>query len=257
MKLDALFFGAHPDDVELSAGGTVAKLVKLGYKVGICDITRGEAGTRGSAEMRDKEAEDAAKILGVHVRENLELPDTEFVNDRANQLKAIRIIRKYQPEFVFCQYWNDRHPDHMHASDLVRESSFYSGLSKIETSDKGKLQEKFRPAKVIYYAARYEFSRIDGHIFIVDITDTIDIKMKAMAAFASQFFNPTYKSDEPQTYISSPEFTDAIRNRAAHFGSLIDAKYGESFLVREFPSVPDPVKFFRDGGQDVNKLGLA
>lgn len=257
MKLDALFFGAHPDDVELSAGGTVAKLVALGHKVGICDITRGEAGTRGNAELREREAAEAAKILGVEVRENLGLPDTIFQNDRPNQLKAIQVIRKYRPDYVFCQYWVDRHPDHGHASDLIREASFYSGLTKIETSENGKAQSPFRPLKVVYYAARHEFSRLDGHTFVVDISDHLETKMKAMEAFASQFYNPDYRSEEPATYISTPEFRQTIRDRAAYYGSLIDSRYGEIFLVKENMSVSDPIGFFRSGGQDVNKLGFA
>ena len=258
MKLDAMFFGAHPDDVELSAGGTVAKLVKLGHTIGICDLTRGEAGTRGTAEMRDKEAQDAAGILGVAVRENVGLPDTIFKNTYENQLEIIRIIRKYRPDFVFTQYWNDRHPDHIHASHLVREAAFYSGLSKTVTTDNGQPQKAFRPKRVIYYAARYEFSRAEGsNMFIVDISDTLEIKMKAMAAFASQFYNPDYKSGEPQTSISTPEFRETIENRARHFGSLIDKKYGEPFLTKEHFGVSDPIGFLRAGGQDMNKLGFA
>ncbi|MCB0832313.1 MAG: bacillithiol biosynthesis deacetylase BshB1 [Bacteroidetes bacterium] len=257
MKLDVLFFGAHPDDVELSAGGTVAKLVKLGYQVGICDLTRGEAGTRGSAELRDKEARDAATILGVSERVNCNLPDTVFKNTRENQLKVIEIIRKYQPEFVFVHYWNDRHPDHIHASDLVRESTFYAGLPKIETAISGKPQAAFRPRRIIYYAARYEFSRTDGSAFVVDITDTFQTKIKAMEAFSSQFYNPAYQSEEQDTYISTKEFRGVIESRARHYGSLIDAPYGEPFLTQEHLSVPDPIDFFRKGGQDINKLGFA
>ncbi len=256
MKLDALFFGAHPDDVELSCGGTVAKLVKLGYKVGICDITRGEAGTRGNAEIRNKEADEAGKILGIEVRSNLDLPDTLFQNDRASQIEVIRIIRKYQPEFVFAPYWNDRHPDHIRASELVRDASFYAGLARIESIEDELAQIPFRPKKNIYYPTRYEFNRADGHVFIVDITETLEIKMKAMAAFGSQFYNPNYKSSDPQTYLSSPEFTSAIIERAAHFGSRIDAKYGEAFLTKESLAVRDPIDFFKAGG-DSNKLGFA
>ncbi len=257
MTLDAMFFGAHPDDVELSAGGTAAKLAKLGYKIGICDLTRGEAGTRGSADMRDKEAQDAAKILGAVVRENLALPDTEFQNTRENQLKVIRLIRTYCPEFIFIPYWDDRHPDHVRASGLLREAAYYAGLAKIITEENGKPQTAFRPRRTIYTPARYLFSRDAGTSFIVDITETFEIKLKSMAAFASQFYNPDYRSKEPQTFISTPEFREAIEARARHFGSLIDKKYGEIFLTRENIGTGDPIKLLRDGGQDTNKSGFA
>ncbi|NUM79947.1 bacillithiol biosynthesis deacetylase BshB1 [bacterium] len=252
MKLDALFFGAHPDDVELSAGGTVAKLCKMGYKIGICDITRGEAGTRGSAEIRDKEAQEAAKILGAVARVNLNVPDTNIENNRENQLKVIQVIRRYTPDFVFTQYWDDRHPDHMHSSQLIRESAFYSGLEKIVTEDHGLTQKHFRPSRVIYYAAWFGFAPS----FIVDISDTFEIKMQAMSAFASQFYDPNYKSNESQTNISTPEFREAIQVRAQHFGSLIAKKYGEPFLTKENIGTNDPIKFLRDG-ESAKKLGFA
>ncbi len=257
MTLDAMFLAAHPDDVELTSGGTVAKLTKLGYRVGICDLTRGEAGTRGSADLRDREAEEAAKILGVTVRENMRIPDTLIESTREHQLKVIQVIRKYRPEFVFIPYWEDRHPDHMRASTLLRESVFYSGLSKIETRDGSELQEAFRPKRTLYCAARYEFKRMTGTILIVDISDTFETKMKAMEAFSSQFFHPEYKSDEPQTYISTPEFRQKLESRARHFGSLIDAEYGEPFLSLEHIGVRDVIGLLRSGTQDVNKLGFA
>jgi bacillithiol biosynthesis deacetylase BshB1 len=246
MAMDAMFFGAHPDDVELSAGGTAAKMAKLGYTIGICDLTRGEAGTRGSAELRDKEALDAAKILGAVVRENLSLPDTEFQSTRENQIKVIRIIRKYCPEFVFIPYWDDRHPDHIRASELLRESAYYAGLAKIVTEDDGKAQTAFRPRRTIYCPARYQFSKDAGTPFIVDITDTFAIKTQALEAFSSQFYNPNYQSNEPQTYISTAEFRETIEARARYFGSLIGKKYGEIFLTREHFGIQDPIKLFRD-----------
>jgi bacillithiol biosynthesis deacetylase BshB1 len=257
MILDVLFFGAHPDDVELTAGGTVAKLTRLNYRVGICDLTRGEAGTRGSAELRDREAEEAARLLGVAVRDNLSLPDAEFQNTPENRLHVIRILRKYRPDFVFAPYWDDRHPDHIHASDLVKESVFYSGLAKIVTDEDGQAQQAFRPKRVLYCPARYEFSKISGTMFIVDISDTFEIKMQAMAAFASQFYNPSYANPEPPTYISTPEFREAIEARARHFGALIDCRYGEPFLSKEYIGIHDPIRILRESGQDINKLGFA
>lgn len=257
MTLDAMFLAAHPDDVELTAGGTVAKLTRLGYKVGICDLTRGEAGTRGNADLRDREAEEAAKILGVAVRVNLRIPDTQIEVNRENQLKIIEVLRKYRPEYVFIPYWEDRHPDHMRASDVIREAAFYSGLARIVTTENGQPQEAFRPKRTLFCAARYDFPRSAGTTIVVDISDTFDVKMKAMEAFSSQFYHPTYQSEEPQTFISTPEFREALEARARHYGSLIDARYGEPFLSVEHLGVSDPIRLLRDSAQDVNKLGFA
>jgi len=252
-----MFLAAHPDDVELTSGGTVAKLTSLGYKVGICDLTRGEAGTRGNADIRAKEADAAAKILGVSIRVNLKIPDTQIEINRDNQLKIIQVLRLYRPEYIFIPHWEDRHPDHMRASDLLREAAFYSGLLRIETHSDGKPQKAFRPKRTLFCAARYDFPRSAGTTIIVDISDTFEIKMKAMAAFSSQFYHPTYKSDEPSTFISTPEFRDTLEARGRHYGSLIDARYGEPFLSVEHLGVADPIRLLRDSAQDVNKLGLA
>lgn len=244
MKLDAMFFGSHPDDVELTSGGTVAKLTQRGYQIGIVDLTRGEAGTRGSAEIRDKEAAEAGKILGVTVRENLEFTDTQIANTRDNQLKIIRILRLYRPEIIFIPYWDDRHPDHVHSSHLCREAAFFSGLRRIESIHMGQAQDAFRPNQIIYCRARFDFSRESGYPFIVDISDTFALKMKAVDAYASQFHNINYATDEPVTHISTPEFLELIEVRARHFGSLIGARYGEPFLSREIFNLDDPIKFF-------------
>lgn len=214
MKCDAMFFGAHPDDVELTAGGTVARLTQLGYKTGIVDLTHGEAGTRGSGDLRDQEAENAGKVLGISVRINLHLPDTNIENTRENQLKIIKALRTFRPDVIFIPYWEDRHPDHGRASHVCREAAFYSGLRKIETNaDDGTNQESFRPKRIVYCRARYEYAREHGFPFIVDISDTFHLKMKAVEAYASQFHNPSYQSDEPLTHISTPAFFRLLRPR--------------------------------------------
>ena len=253
MKLDAVFFGAHPDDVELSSGGTIAKLCHLKYSVGIVDLTRGEKGTRVSADLREQEAQQASKLLGAKLRVNLGIADTMIENNKQNQAKVIEFLRTYQPEVIFIPYWDDRHPDHVHTSVLVKESAFYSGLDKIETQHEGSLQESFRPKRTLYYVARYEFKPS----FIVDVSEFFEKKMTAVKAYGSQFHNSDYQSDEPETFISRPEFLEAIEARAKHYGSLIDALYGEAFLSKENLSVQDPIGFLREGGQDANKLGMA
>ena len=258
MKCDALFFGAHPDDVELTAGGTVARLTQLGYKTGIVDLTHGEAGTRGSGDLRDQEAENAGKVLGISVRINLHLPDTNIENTRENQLKIIKALRTFRPDVIFIPYWEDRHPDHGRASHLCREAAFYSGLRKIETAgDDGNPQDAFRPKRIVYCRARYEYAREHGFPFIVDISDTFHLKMKAVEAYASQFHNPSYQSDEPLTHISTPDFLQVIETKARHYGSLIDKKYGEPFLSREHFGIYDPVQFLHSVGQDLSKLGFS
>ncbi len=257
MKLDAMFFGAHPDDVELTAGGTVARLSALGYRTGIVDLTRGESGTRGSASLREQEAENAAKILRVPIRVNLSLPDANIENTRDNRLKIIELLRLYRPDIVFIPYWEDRHPDHGRASHLCREAAFYSGLQKVETVFGNQPQSAFRPKRIVYCRARYEYAREHGFPFIVDISDTFHLKMKAVEAYASQFHNPNYRSDEPQTHISTPEFLEVIETKARYYGSLIDKKYGEPFLSREHFGVYDPLQFLHTVGQDLSKLGFS
>ncbi|TXD84782.1 bacillithiol biosynthesis deacetylase BshB1 [Subsaximicrobium wynnwilliamsii] len=225
MKLDILAFGAHPDDIELSCAGTLAKEVANGKKVGIVDLTRGELGTRGTEKTRDEEAKDAAAILGVSIRENLGFADGFFINDKTHQLEVIRMIRKYQPEIVICNAIHDRHIDHGKASQLVSDACFLSGLTKIETQAEGELQEKWRPKQVYHYI---QWKNITPEI-IVDITGFEDTKMKSVLAYKTQFFNP--ESKEPQTPISSKNFSDSILYRARDLGRLIGVEYAEGFTA--------------------------
>jgi len=225
MKLDILAIGAHPDDVELGCGATVAKAVAEGKKVGILDLTRGELGTRGSAEIRDKEAATSAKILGITVRENLAFADGFFVNDKAHQLEVIKIIRKYQPEIVLCNAIDDRHIDHSKGSKLVSDACFLSGLVKIETEMNGKNQAQWRPKYVYHYI---QWKNIEPD-FVVNVGDFIKTKIKSVKEYSSQFYNP--KSKEPVSPITSKNFLDSITYRAQDLGRLIGAEYAEGFTV--------------------------
>ncbi|MDD8016784.1 MAG: bacillithiol biosynthesis deacetylase BshB1 [Bacteroidota bacterium] len=227
MKLDVLAIAAHPDDIELSCAATVAKLVRKNFKVGILDLTEGELGTRGSRSLRRKEASDAAKILGVHVRENLYLHDGNIEVNQTNVKKVIHIIRHYQPALLLFPHWLERHPDHEHAHTLCREAWFYSGLEKIETKYKGKRQEPFRPKKYFHFMQKYEFTPS----FIVDVSDVYEVKKASLMAFESQFYNP--KSKERETILSSKLFLESIYARDRHFGSLINVEYGEGFYSIE------------------------
>ncbi len=231
MKLDILAFGAHPDDVELGCSATLAKEISLGKKVGIIDLTRGELGTRGSAELRDKEAAAAAKILGVHIRENLGFADGFFVNDKEHQLEIIKMIRKYQPDIVLCNAVDDRHIDHPKGSKVVSDACFLSGLIKIETELEGIQQEKWRP-KNVYHYIQWKNLKPD---FVVDVTGFMDKKMDAVFAYGSQFYDPN--SDEPETPITSKNFTDSIKYRARDLGRLIGVDYAEGFTVERFVAV--------------------
>jgi bacillithiol biosynthesis deacetylase BshB1 len=233
MKLDILVFGAHPDDAELGAGATIAKEVSKGKKVGIVDLTRGELGTRGSAEIRDQEAAKAAEILGVAVRENMEFSDGFFVNDKEHQLELIKIIRKYRPEIVICNAVEDRHIDHAKGSKLVSDSCFLSGLRKIDTKMDGddQWQDAWRP-KVVYHFIQWKNLEPD---FVVDVTGFIEKKTDAIMAYASQFYDPN--SDEPETPISSKNFTDSVNYRARDLGRIIGVEYAEGFTVERYVGV--------------------
>ena len=231
MKLDILAIGAHPDDVELGCGATIAKEIAIGKKVGILDLTRGELGTRGSAEIRDVEAANAAKILGVSVRENIALADGFFVNDKESQLKIIEIIRKYQPEMVLCNAITDRHIDHGKGSKLTSDACFLSGLKKIETIVEGKPQEKWRPKTVYHYI---QWQNIEPDV-VVDVSGFIDKKCEAVFAYTSQFHDPNNK--EGDTPISSKTFKDSINYRARDLGRLIGTEYGEGFTVERYAAV--------------------
>jgi len=229
MKLDILAFGVHPDDIELSCSGTLLIEKKNGKKVGIIDLTRGELGTRGTAETRKEEAENSAQILGVEVRENLEMADGFFKNDEENQRKIIAVLRKYRPEIIFCNAPDDRHPDHGRAAKLVADASFLSGLRKIETLDGEKPQEIWKPKYVFNYIQ-------DMYInpsFVIDISEVIEKKLESIRSFKTQFFIPGENDNEPQTYISSPEFLDSIINRSKMFGKMIGVKHAEGFISKK------------------------
>ena len=226
MKVNFLAIGVHPDDVELSCSGVIINEVKAGKKVAIVDMTQGELGTRGTVDSRYQEAATAAMIMGVHARENLKMRDGFFVNDEENKLKLITAIRKYQPEIIFANALEDRHPDHGRAGKMIAECAFLAGLSKIETKDEaGRVQEKWKPAYALHYIQDW-FREPD---FIVDISDVFEQRMEAIAAYGTQFHNPADNSGEPQTYISTPEFFESVIARARMIGKRIGVKYAEGF----------------------------
>lgn len=231
MKLDILAFGAHPDDVELGCGATIAKEIVAGKKVGIVDLTRGELGTRGSAEIRDEEAAKAAQILGVAIRENLRFRDGFFVNDEQHQIAIIEMIRKYQPDIVLCNAIDDRHIDHGKGSKLVSDACFLSGLRRIETKVDGQSQEQWRPKQVYHYI---QWKNIEPD-FVVDVSDFIDKKIEAVMAYSSQFYDP--KSNEPVSPIATQNFTESISYRAKDLGRLVFVDYAEGFTVERYVAV--------------------
>lgn len=227
-KLDILVFAAHPDDVELACSGTVLKHISKGYKVGIADLTRGELGTRGTAEIRAEESKKATEILGIHIRENLGFRDGFFEIDEAHLLKVVEIIRKYQPEIILANAKSDRHPDHPRGGDLVSRANFLSGLIKVVTSHDNKPQAAWR-ANAVYRYVQDNFIQPD---FVVDITGFETKKMEAIKAFKSQFYDPN--STEPQTPISREDFLDFVMGRAKQFGRPIGVAYGEGFTVERY-----------------------
>jgi bacillithiol biosynthesis deacetylase BshB1 len=231
MKLDILAFGAHPDDVELGCSGTLAKEISLGKKAGIIDLTRGELGTRGSVEIRNQEAAAAAKILGVSVRENLDMRDGFFVNDEAHQLKIIQMVRKYRPEIVICNAIEDRHIDHGKGSQLVSDACFLSGLMKIQTEIEGIKQDAWRP-KLVYHYMQWKNLTPD---FVVDISGFNDKRVAAILAYSSQFYNSN--SDEPETPIASKNFLESLNYRPKDLGRLIGTDYAEGFTVERYLAV--------------------
>lgn len=231
MKLDILAIGAHPDDVELGCSATLAKEISRGKKVGILDLTRGELGTRGSAEIRDAEATKAAELLGVSLRENLGFKDGFFANDELHQMEVIKMIRKYQPEIVLCNAVQDRHIDHGKGSSLVSDACFLSGLRRIETAFEGIDQKAWRP-KLVYHYIQWENIKPD---FVVDVTGFIDKKLEAVMAYASQFYDPNSK--EPVSPISSQNFLESISYRARDLGRLIGTDYAEGYTVERFVAV--------------------
>jgi N-acetylglucosamine malate deacetylase 1 len=231
MKLDILAFGAHPDDVELGCGGTIAKEISLGKKVGIVDLTRGELGTRGSKEIRDIEAKNAAEILGVSIRENLNFRDGFFENNEKNQIEVIKMIRKYRPEIVLCNAVEDRHIDHGKGSKLVSDACFLSGLIKIETLIDGIKQDNWRP-KLVFHYIQWQNCCPD---FVVDVTEFTDQRLKAIMSYKSQFYDPD--SNEPETLIATKNFLESLNYRLQDFGRIIGTDYAEGFTTERYLAV--------------------
>ncbi len=231
MKLDILAFGAHPDDVELGCGATIAKEISLGKKIGIIDLTRGELGTRGTPQLRAKEASKAKEILGASIRENLGFADGFFINDKEHQIEVIKILRKYQPEIVLCNAIGDRHIDHPKGSKLVSDACFLSGLRKIETSSNGVIQDAWRPKQVYHYI---QWKNITPD-FVVDVTGFMSKKIASVEAYASQFYDP--QSKEPETPITSKNFIDSIEYRAQDLGRLIGVDFAEGFTSERYVAV--------------------
>jgi bacillithiol biosynthesis deacetylase BshB1 len=231
LKLDVLAFSAHPDDIELAAAGTLIKLTKQGYSVGIADMTRGEFGTRGTQEIREKEAEEAGKLIGVKVRECLDLPDGSVQVSRENHIKVIRLLRKYRPQIVFNHYWRARHADHVATSQIVTEACYLSGLGKLDTQ-----QNRWRPKRILYHQVLYDVVPS----FVVDVSEEIEQKWKVVKAHKSQFYDPN--SQEPETTLSAPTFLDSIETRMRYWGSLIGVTHAEPFLTNEPFAIPDLIK---------------
>jgi len=233
VPVDVLAFGAHPDDVELGCGGTLAAQATRGYRFGICDLTRGEAGTRGTSETRAAEARLAAEILGASFRVTLDLGDGNLRTDRAAELEVIAVVRAARPRIVLAPWVTARHPDHARASKLVAEAAWYSGLRSLDTG-----MPAWRPQQVLYYAS----SPVAQASFLVDVTAVFETKIRAIEAYRSQFHDPA--SAEPETYISTRGFRDGIRARAQALGQMAGVAYAEAFLAHVPPRVDDPVTAF-------------
>ena len=231
MKLHILAIAAHPDDVELSCAGTLIKHAQAGQAVGILDITRGELGTRGDALTRSREAQNAADIMGMQVRDNADMADAFFRNDEEHQRKLIKYIRFYQPDIVIANAISDRHPDHGRGGRLIADACFYSGLVKIQTGWEGKSQAPWRPKRVYHMIQ----DRITEPTFIVDISGTFEKKMEAIRCYNSQFYDP--ESNEPVTYIATRDFLNNVAYRDALIGKRIGVKYGECFISENIPGI--------------------
>lgn len=240
LKLDVLAFSAHPDDIELAAAGTLIKLTKQGYSIGIADMTRGELGTRGTREIRQKEAQEAASLMGAKVRECLDIPDGGVRVSMENIMKVVRLLRKYRPSIVLNHYWRARHPDHMETSQIVTEACYLSGLAKIETG-----QERFRPKRILYHQILYDVVPS----FLVDVSAENEQKWRVVKAHKSQFFDP--KSKEPETILSDPYFLENVETRMKYLGSLIGVRHAEGFLTSEPFVLPDLVQIF---GENLSTL---
>jgi bacillithiol biosynthesis deacetylase BshB1 len=235
--IDAIFFDAHPDDIELSCGGTIVNFAARGLCVGIVDLTSGEMGTRGTPQTRKREAAASAKILGAAFREQLDFGDGGLRTGRAEELQIIEVVRKYRPSVVFAPWPDERHPDHARAGRLITEASFYAGLRALEAGGKA-----HRPQVTIYYMQNY----VLPPSFVVDVAKSWKTKMRAVAAFKSQFYNP--KSKEPETFIAKKSFLDMIEARGRHFGALIGAEYGEAYVTKQPPKIDDVIAAY--GGRE-------
>jgi len=229
-EVSVLVFGAHADDIELSCGGTVAKLVMQGLKVGLVDLTHGEMGTRGTPELRLAESSAAMAQLGGHFRERLDFGDGTLRTTRDEEMQLVGLIRKHRPKIVIAPYPDDRHPDHTRAGRVITEASFYAGLRKIETD-----LPAHRPQTVIYYLLNYAVTPS----FVVDVTNFWDRKTAAIAAYQSQFFKAD--SNEPETFIAKKSFLQSIEARARFYGAMIGAEFGEPFFTKQPPKVEDLV----------------
>jgi bacillithiol biosynthesis deacetylase BshB1 len=233
MPVDVLAISAHPDDVELTCGGTLVKLKQRGYRFGIVDLTRGEMGTRGTPEIRAREAKRAAQILGAEFRETLDLGDGGLRKGREEELAVIDVIRREKPRLVFTPYPDDRHPDHRRAGQLVTDASYYAGTRKLETA-----HAAHRPQQTIYFST-FDFRRPD---FLVDVTDVIETRRAAMRAFESQFHREG--STEPPTMLAQTIFLEGIEARARELGAMINVGFAEGFRTRRPPRIDDLVKAF-------------
>ncbi len=228
--VDVLFFAAHADDLELSCGGTIAHFVGRGQRVGMIELTHGEMGTRGDAPTRKREADAAMKIVGASFREQLDFGDGALRTGREEELQVIDVLRRFTPSAIFAPWPDDRHPDHSRTGKLVTDAWFYAGLRRLQSK-----RDAHRPQAVIYYIQNY----MVPPSFVVDVTNTWDKKMKAIAAFKSQFHNP--KSNEPETFISKGGFLEMIEARGRHFGALIGAAYGEAYVTKQPPKIDDVI----------------
>ena len=231
MKLDLLAFGAHPDDVELFAGGTMAKMASMGYSTGIIDMSRGELGTRGTPEIRKQEANKAAEILNVKIRENLRMPDGNVTMNQQSRLKVIKIIRNYRPQIVLTHHWDDKHPDHVNTSRIIDEAVHHSGLAKIDTG-----QERYRPETILYF----KLPPGAPPSFVVDISEFVDQRIEAIKAYKSQLYDPS--SQAPMTKLSQPGFLSKVEAIHAYYGTLIDKRMGEGFFFKGILEIGDIVK---------------
>ncbi|MBP6590803.1 MAG: bacillithiol biosynthesis deacetylase BshB1 [Chitinophagaceae bacterium] len=230
MKLNILAIGVHPDDVELGCSGTLINETRAGKKCGIIDLTQGELGTRGTIDTRYQEAANAAMIMGVQVRENLKMRDGFFENDETHKLQLIAAIRKYQPDIIIGNVLHDRHPDHGRAGKMIAETAFLAGLAKIETKDEeGNIQARWRPSYVLHYIQDW-YHEPD---LLIDISDVFEQRMESIKAYSTQFHNPAGNGEEPQTYISTPDFLDSVIARARMFGKRIGVKYAEGFITEK------------------------